>query len=217
MRLSSFLIQDKTFGILIQDKNLTECILKTKAHTKTARDFAVKNKQTNKFVFLSWRSRNTLNLKSKFKFQVFPGNQDRKTNSFVRFSREVRSWQFCFGIYWPLIIPIRICLWNTVNMLKAVDLQKVKKGDLHYPLMFHQADTSKAIIQCKDHESDIQSYPCIIEWNMYLSPLGALEFHSKIFLQFLKISLLRTLQIKLLMAANLLALSMWVSEYRSIG
>jgi hypothetical protein len=44
MRLSGFLIQDKTFRILIQDKNLTECTEKKKAHTKTARVFAVKNK-----------------------------------------------------------------------------------------------------------------------------------------------------------------------------
>ena len=64
MRLFGFLIQDETFQILIQDKNLTECILKEekKAHTKTARDFAVKNQapgwQTNeihtqKFLFSS--------------------------------------------------------------------------------------------------------------------------------------------------------------------
>ena len=51
----------------------------------------------------------------------------------------------------------------SLSFVIGLYLQKVKRGDPHYPLMFHQADTSKAIIQCKDHESDIQSYPCIIE------------------------------------------------------
>ena len=45
---------------------------------------------------------NTWNLKSKFKFQVFPSRQDRKTNSFVCFLGEVTAQQFCFEIYWPL-------------------------------------------------------------------------------------------------------------------
>ena len=36
--------------------------------------------KTNEFVFLSWWLKNTWNLKSKFKFQVFASLQDRKTN-----------------------------------------------------------------------------------------------------------------------------------------
>ena len=42
-------------------------------------------KWTNKFVFLSWRLGNACNLKWKFKFQVFPSRQGRKTNSFICF------------------------------------------------------------------------------------------------------------------------------------
>ena len=56
----------------------------------------------NEFVFLSWRLGNTWNLKSKFKFQVFPSRQDRKTNSLVCTLGEVATRQFCFKIYWPL-------------------------------------------------------------------------------------------------------------------
>ena len=41
-------------------------------------------------------------LKSKFKFQVFPDCQDRKTNSSVCFLGEVTTRQFYFEIYWPL-------------------------------------------------------------------------------------------------------------------
>jgi hypothetical protein len=37
----------RLFGFLIQDKNLTECTEKEKAHTKTAPDFAVKNETEN--------------------------------------------------------------------------------------------------------------------------------------------------------------------------
>ena len=62
----------------------------------------------NKFVFLSWWLANTWNLKSKFKFQVFPSCQDRKTNSSVRFLGEVTARQFCFEIYWPLGTKSRI-------------------------------------------------------------------------------------------------------------
>ena len=58
--------------------------------------------QTDKFVFLSWQSRNTWNLKLKFKFQVLPSRQDRKTNLSVHFLGEVTAQQFCFEIYWPL-------------------------------------------------------------------------------------------------------------------
>ena len=42
------------------------------------------------------------NLKSKFKFQVFPSRQDRKTKSFVYFLGEFTARQFCFEIFWPL-------------------------------------------------------------------------------------------------------------------
>ena len=38
----------------------------------------------------------------KFKLQVFPSRQDRKTNLFVCFIGEVTAGQFCFEIYWPL-------------------------------------------------------------------------------------------------------------------
>ena len=41
-------------------------------------------------------------MKSKFKFQVFPSCQDRKTNSFVSFLEEVSARQFSFKIYLPL-------------------------------------------------------------------------------------------------------------------
>ena len=40
--------------------------------------------------------------KSKFKFQVFPSQQDRKTNSSVCFFGGFMARQFCFEIYWPL-------------------------------------------------------------------------------------------------------------------
>ena len=59
-------------------------------------------KQTNKFVFLSWRLGNTWNLKSIFQFQVIPSRQDRKTNLFVRFWEKFRLKKFCFEIYCPL-------------------------------------------------------------------------------------------------------------------
>ena len=51
MRLSRFLIQDKTFRILIQDKNLTECMEEKKAHTKTAPVYAVKKPGQNAVVY----------------------------------------------------------------------------------------------------------------------------------------------------------------------
>ena len=56
----------------------------------------------NERICFSWWLRNTWNLKSKFKFQVFPSRQDRKTNSFVCILWEVTARQFCFEIYWPL-------------------------------------------------------------------------------------------------------------------
>ena len=59
-------------------------------------------KRTNEFVFLSWRLGNTWNLKSKFKFQIFPSSQNRKTNAFICFSGEITARQFRFKIYWPL-------------------------------------------------------------------------------------------------------------------
>ena len=55
------------------------------------------------FVFLSWWLGNTWNFKSKFKFQVFPSRQDRKTKSSVCFLGEVNARQFCSEIYWPLV------------------------------------------------------------------------------------------------------------------
>ena len=58
--------------------------------------------KTDEFVFLYWWHRNTWNLKSKFKFQVFPCLQDRKTNSSICFFGEFMARQFCFEIYWPL-------------------------------------------------------------------------------------------------------------------
>ena len=59
-------------------------------------------KQTNEFVFVSWRLENTWNLNFDIKFQVFLSRQDRKTNSFVWFLEDVADRQFCFEIYWPL-------------------------------------------------------------------------------------------------------------------
>ena len=59
-------------------------------------------KRTNQFVFLSWRLGNIWNLNFNFKFQVYPGHQDRKTNSFVCFLGKVIAPQFCLEIYWPL-------------------------------------------------------------------------------------------------------------------
>ena len=41
-------------------------------------------------------ARDTLAGESKFKFQVFPSRQDRKTNSFVLFLGEVMTRQFLF-------------------------------------------------------------------------------------------------------------------------
>jgi hypothetical protein len=64
-------------------------------------------KRTIDFVFLSWWLRLTWNLKLKFKFQVFPSRQDRKTNSFVRFLGEITARQFSSEIYWPLTDPRR--------------------------------------------------------------------------------------------------------------
>ena len=61
-------------------------------------------KTNNKYIFLSWRPRNTWNLKLKFKFQVYLSRQDRKTNLFVHFLGEVTTRQFRFQIYWPLNI-----------------------------------------------------------------------------------------------------------------
>ena len=69
---------------------------------KNCRAITSPKKQTDEFVFLSWRLRNTWNLKSKFKFQVFPSHQDRKTNSFVCFWEKLRLNNFWFKIYWPL-------------------------------------------------------------------------------------------------------------------
>ena len=60
-------------------------------------------KQTIEFVFLSWQLRNTWNLKLKFKLQVFPSCQDRKTNLFLHSLGEAMARQFCFEIYWPLV------------------------------------------------------------------------------------------------------------------
>ena len=57
----------------------------------------------NKFIFLSWRLRNTWNFNCNFKFQVFPSPQDKKTNLLICFLGEVTALQFCFEIYWPLI------------------------------------------------------------------------------------------------------------------
>ena len=43
---------------------------------------------------------NTWNLNFNFKSQVFPRNQDRKTNFFVCFWEKLRLDNFCFEIYW---------------------------------------------------------------------------------------------------------------------
>ena len=51
-------------------------------------------KQMNEFVFLSWQLGNTLNFKSKFKFQVFPSllyKKQKKTNSFICFLGEFKG------------------------------------------------------------------------------------------------------------------------------
>ena len=60
-----------------------------------------KNERTNLFfypdspeILETWTSR--------FKFQVFPDCQDRKTNSSVRFWKKLRLDKFCFEICWPL-------------------------------------------------------------------------------------------------------------------
>ena len=87
-------------------------------------------KRTNKFVFLSWQRRNTWNLKSKFKFQVFPRHQDRKTNLFICFLGEFTAHQFCFEIYWPLENPKnnRGFLVRIVNKSKVWFNQKLGGG-----------------------------------------------------------------------------------------
>ena len=62
-------------------------------------------KWTKEFVFLSWWLKNcTWNLKSKFKFQLFPSR--RKTNLSVWFLGEVMARQFCFEIYWATIVDL---------------------------------------------------------------------------------------------------------------
>ena len=70
----------------------------------------------NEFVFLSWRLRNIWNLKSKFKFQVFPNRQDRKTNSLVRILGEVVARQFFFKIYWPLNSDWNLLYWFYIQI-----------------------------------------------------------------------------------------------------
>ena len=87
-------------------------------------------KRTNTFVFLTWQLRNTWNLKSKFKFQVFLGRQDRKTNLFVHFLGEVMAQQFCLEIHWPLVYAIcilglkfSICEMITQEMRGGQNLQ----------------------------------------------------------------------------------------------
>ena len=78
-----------------------------------------KYSQTNEFDFLSWRLGNTWNLNFDFKFQVFWGHQDRKTNSFVCFLGEVTARQFYFEIYWTLS-PMKLWVkWFTVLILIA--------------------------------------------------------------------------------------------------
>ena len=64
-------------------------------------NFSQENKWTNLFsILMTWKH---LNLNSKFKFQVFPSRQDRKTNSLVCFLGEIMARQFYFEIYWSLV------------------------------------------------------------------------------------------------------------------
>ena len=52
-------------------------------------------------------------LKLKFKCQVFPSPQDRKTNLSICFLGEVTARQFCSEIYWPLCIFL-LKIWQTL-------------------------------------------------------------------------------------------------------
>ena len=84
-------------------------------------------KETDEFVFLPWWLRNTRNLKSKFKFQVFPSRQDRKTNSFIRFWEKFRLDNFCFEIYWPLLkyVSIQVEIHYLLTVLLPIPLNKL--------------------------------------------------------------------------------------------
>ena len=53
-----------------------------RSRNKNCRAVTSPKKEKNIF-FLSWWLGNTWNLKSKFKFQVFPSRQDRKTHLFI--------------------------------------------------------------------------------------------------------------------------------------
>ena len=55
---------------------------------------------------------------SKFKFQVFPSNQERKTNLSVCFLGEVKAGQFLFEIYRPLTISDYI-QYPCLNIISA--------------------------------------------------------------------------------------------------
>ena len=69
----------------------------------SSRNFSQKTNEIICFSILTTQKYvHTWNLKSKFKFQVFPSRQDRKTNLFICFLGEVMARQFCFEIFWPL-------------------------------------------------------------------------------------------------------------------
>ena len=56
-------------------------------------------KTNERFCFSILTTWTYLNFNFDFRFQVRPGRQDRKTNSFVCFLGEVTARQFCFKIY----------------------------------------------------------------------------------------------------------------------
>ena len=100
------------------NENNSTWVKVSRSGNKSCRAETSPKKQTNEFVFLSWRLGNTWNLKSKFKFQVFPSHQDRKTNSFVCFLGLVIAQQFCFEIYWPLEKKMFCHLWIAPLVVK---------------------------------------------------------------------------------------------------
>ena len=87
--------------------------------------------------FLSWHFGNTWNLNFDFKFEVFPGRQDRNTNSFVCFLGEVTARQFCFEICWPLVNSCSQGVYTRKHDLAQKNTNtNFKKNALTIPLSF---------------------------------------------------------------------------------
>ena len=96
-------------------------------------------------------------LTSKFKFQVFSDCQVGKTNSFVCFMGEVTARQFCFEIYWPLILNFPAILlkhptWGkqicTMNILYNCSNKDSSSQDLYIMTLTESSEGKMMSRQC---------------------------------------------------------------------